>query len=153
MPALDKPANPLDALVPPRGAQRVASERGWIAYWEMGPQICLTKAHGYMTRDMGRLIIDRAGPLYERAVGQVHGFHNWLEMENYESACRVDLTNWALHHRSQSILHVGLRSRIVAMGVAVANVALGSVIKIYQTEEALAAALAETLAAQPVRAD
>src|SRR3954470_5201180 len=53
MPALDKPANPLDALVPPRGAQRVASERGWIAYWEMGPQICLTKAHGYMTRDMG----------------------------------------------------------------------------------------------------
>jgi hypothetical protein len=130
-----------ELLVPPRDAARIESERGSIAYWELSPQIYLTEVRGYMTRDMARLIIERAEPLYAR-VARLHGFHNWLDMDNYESSCRVELTSWVLRHRSKTALHIGLRSRMVAMGVTVANLALGSLIQVHNDEQSLAAALA-----------
>lgn len=133
------------ALLPPRDAKCIETERGSIAYWELSPRVYLTEVRGYMTRDMARLIIEGAEPMYAR-VSRVHGFHNWLAMENYESACRVELTSWVLGHRNQTALHIGLRSRMVAMGVTVANLALGSLIRVHDDEASLAAALAETLA-------
>ena len=63
-------------------------------------------------------------------------------MENYESSCRVELTAWVLGHRDRTSLHIGLRSRLVAMGVSVANLALGSLIQVHNDMRSLAAALA-----------
>lgn len=100
----------------------------------------MTEVRGMMTRDMAQLIIERAEPLYARG-GRIHGFHNWLAMDNYESVCRVDLTAWVLGHRQQSTLHIGLRSRMVAMGVAVANLALGSLIQVYNEPKQIETAL------------
>lgn len=96
-----------------------------------------------MTQEMSSLIIERAEPLYAPD-SKLHGFHNWLDMTNYDSVCRVELTAWVLRHRSQSTLHIGVRSRMVAMGVSVANLALGSLIHVYSTEDALEAALQST---------
>lgn len=104
----------------------------------------MTEVRGFMTRDMAQLIIDCAEPLYARP-GRVHGFHNWLAMDNYESVCRVELTAWVLSHREQSTLHIGLRSRMVAMGVAVANLALGSLIQVHNEPKQLEAALISVL--------
>jgi hypothetical protein len=131
-------------LVAPPSALRVATPRGSLAYWELTPRVYLTEVRGFMTRDMARLIIDRAGLMFARQP-RVHGFHNWLQMNNYESACRVDLTAWVLRHRAQSVLHIGVASRMVAMGVAVANLALGDLIHVHADAESLDAALGATL--------
>jgi hypothetical protein len=97
-----------------------------------------------MTQEMAHLLIDQAEPLYSRP-GRIHGFHNWLGMDNYESVCRVELTGWVLSHREQSALHIGLRSRMVAMGVAVANLALGSLIQVYNEPKGFETALRAVL--------
>ncbi|HKP63936.1 MAG TPA: hypothetical protein VJV78_44685 [Polyangiales bacterium] len=117
------------------------SARGSIAFWEVSPGVYATEVGGYMTRDMAQLIIERAEPLYALR-GRVYGFHNWFEMENYESSCRVELTAWVLGHRDRTELHIGLRSRLVAMGVSVANLALGSLIQVHSDMRSLASALA-----------
>lgn len=131
-------------LVPPQDAQRIETERGSIAYWELAPRVYMTEVRGFMTREMAQLIIEQAEPLYSRA-GRVYGFHNWLAMDNYESVCRVELTSWVMGHREQSSLHIGLRSRMVAMGVAVANLALGSLIQVHNEPKQLEAALISVL--------
>jgi hypothetical protein len=141
---VDRATATASVLEPPHDAQRIQIECGSIAYWELAPRLYMTEVRGLMTQKMAHLIIDHAEPLYARP-GRIHGFHNWLAMDNYESMCRVELTSWVLSHREYSTLHIGLRSRMVAMGVAVANLALGSLIQVYNEPEALEAVLLSTL--------
>lgn len=124
---------------PPRDAVRIHSARGSFAFWQLRPNVYLTEVSGYMTPDMSRTIIECAEPLY--AQGKLYGFHNWLDMSNYDSACRVELTAWVLRHRRASVLHIALLSRMVAMGVTVANLALGNLIHIHNDSAGLEASL------------
>jgi hypothetical protein len=129
-----------DLLAPPGDAVHLDTGRGAIFYWELAPRVYVTEVRGLMTQPMSQLIMKQAEPLY--AIGsKVHGFHNWFAMDNYDSVCRVELTSWVLRHRAQTGLHIGLRSRMVAMGVAVANLALGSLIQVHNEPRALEEAL------------
>ena len=67
-------------------------------------------------------------------------------MANYDSACRLDLTAWILRRRKHSVVHIATASRLVSMGVTVANLAVGGLFHVHLTEAALELALAETLA-------
>lgn len=99
-----------------------------------------------MTQEMSQLLIDQATQLYRAGAGRiVYGIHDWVAMTNYDSACRVDMTNWILRNRAQSVLHVATTSRMVAMGVMVAKVALGDVLNVHGTTEALEGVLADVL--------
>lgn len=131
-------------LVAPADALRITSPRGEFAYWQLSPSVIATEVRGFMTHDMARAIIESASPLFE-SQARVHGFHNWLHMVNYESACRVDLTAWVLKNRTKAFMHIGFTSRMVAMGVAVANMALGNILSVYADEKALTEALRKTL--------
>lgn len=135
-------------LTPPRDAVRVDTGRGAILYWELAPRVYMTEVRGFMTQPMSQLIMKQAEPLYAIG-GKVHGIHNWFGMENYDSVCRVELTSWVLSHRAQTGLHIGLRSRMVAMGVAVANLALGSLIQVHNEPRALEEALSSLLRRGP----
>jgi hypothetical protein len=57
-------------------------------------------------------------------------FVDFWEMPTYDSGFRVEWTEWALKHRS-SDWHVSQRSRLVHMGLTVANLALGGILNIY----------------------
>jgi hypothetical protein len=92
---------------------------------------------------MAQLITDLGNPMYE--LGVVWGFHDWLDMTGYDSASRIDLTSWVLKNRAKSRLCIGLRSKLVAMGVSVANLALGNMIETFSSSAQLEAALAEAL--------
>ena len=131
-------------LTPPRDAVQLKTERGSILYWELGRGLYMTEVHGFMTHPMSQLLIRQADPLYAYG-GKVLGFHNWFDMENYESVCRVELTSWVLRHRAHSSLHIGLRSRMVAMGVSVANLALGSLILVHNEPRMLEEAVSDAL--------
>ena len=57
---------------------------------------------------------------------------DFWDMPSYDSQLRVSMTEWALEHRSRlEPTHMLARSPIVRMGVAVANLALGGLIKAY----------------------
>jgi hypothetical protein len=122
-------------------------ERGRICVWRLSDRIYASHVEGHLDREMAQLIIDLATPMYD--AGVVSGFHDWLDMSGYASASRVDLTSWVLKNRAKSRLFIGMRSKLVAMGVSVANLALGNMIETFSNMAQLEAALAQALRANP----
>jgi hypothetical protein len=56
-------------------------------------------------------------------------FYDLWELESYESELRKQMTSWVMERRSLvAEMHVLLRSKLVSMGVSVANLALGGII-------------------------
>ena len=123
--------------------QSLEGKKGRIWVWSIAPSVYASEVKGHLDVAMAHLIIDAAEPLYQR--GFVHGFHDWFGMTGYDSQSRIDLTNWVLGHRAQSRLFIGVRSKLVAMGVSVANLALGNLIETHSSSASLEAALARLL--------
>lgn len=119
--------------------RELRSEEGSIVFWKITSTVYATAVEGYLSRDMARLIIREAGPMYR--AGAVAGFHDWFQMTGYDSGSRIDLTNWVMGHRTESRLFIGTRSKLVAMGVSVANLALGNMIESHSSPATLEAAL------------
>jgi hypothetical protein len=69
---------------------------------------------------------------------------DFWDMQTYDSQVRVGWTGWCTKHRADlDGLHILLRSKLVAMGVTVANLALGGLITVH-TERTKFDALAKT---------
>lgn len=119
----------------PREARTLIADGGQIAVWPIAQGLYGSAVTGRLTLPMAELIIEVGEPHYTG--GMVHGFHDWLEMTSYESRCRVELTNWVMSHRAQSRLSIAVRSKLVAMGVSVANLVLGNLIKIRESASEL----------------
>jgi hypothetical protein len=57
----------------------------------------------------------------------IYIFNDWWEMKSYDTKARMELTAWAQRIRPRLLgVHLLVRSKLVAMGVSVANIALGS---------------------------
>ncbi len=76
-------------------------------------------------------------------------FHDWSAMETYDTPARLRLTAWMADHRDRfEAIHILSGSRLVAMGIAVANLALDRFLNAYGQDQrqrydaALSAALA-----------
>jgi len=77
--------------------------------------------------------------------GAVLMLYDMWSMPTYDSQLRVELTDWCRKHlKSIPALHVAQRSKLVAMGVAVANVALGGLITTHSSRASFDAALRAT---------
>ena len=89
------------------------------------PGVFAGRIEGHYTEAMLRPYL--AG--MERALAQaeiLQGFHDWELMTGYETICRKEMTAWVQRHRARVVRqHILVRSRIVAMGVATANLVLG----------------------------
>lgn len=83
--------------------------------------------------------------------GALHVFGDAERMERYDSRLRVRLTELFRDNRKQlASLHVVSRSNLVAMGVAVANLALGNVITVHPSRAHFKISLDNTLSAHNV---
>lgn len=52
--------------------------------------------------------------------------HDWSKLQSYTSSARTRLTEWMMQHRHGfAAVHILVSSNLVAMGVNVANLALG----------------------------
>jgi hypothetical protein len=98
---------------------------------------------GFIERDMTRVL---------EAEGGAHVFADWAKMTGYDSAARIQLTRWMKKIRPlMTGFSVLVRSRFVAMGVSVANLALGGNLQSFTSEQAFRRALDDaTRAARPV---
>lgn len=59
-------------------------------------------------------------------------FNDWWELTGYDSDARLKLTDWIFWIRGKIIgSHILVRSKIVSMGVSIANLALGGMLTVY----------------------
>jgi hypothetical protein len=57
---------------------------------------------------------------------------DFWDMPTYDSGMRWRMTPWGVKHRNDADFHVLTRSKAVLIGLAVANVAMSGVMKIYE---------------------
>ena len=108
--------------------QRWTTRAGSIEMWYPAPRVVADRVVGRMDLELARHFASRLA--IKMAQGPLHVFSNWELMEGYDSDVRVELTSWALQHRRDfASIHVLVRSRLVAMGISVANVALGGLMR------------------------
>ncbi len=96
----------------------------------------LIKLGGTLTGAITPFVRKHVDPLIAQG-RRPHVFLDALAVEGYESAARETMVAWVKQHRDKlASLHVLFRSKLVAMGVAVANVALGGMVTGHSDERA-----------------
>lgn len=74
--------------------------------------------------------------------GRIALFDDLEDLRGYDSGVRLRLTDWGKKHRAQIVaFHILTRSRLVAMGVTVANLALGGHIRAHTNRASFDVAL------------
>jgi hypothetical protein len=103
---------------------------GALEMWYPAPGVVADRIVGHLDLELARRFTERL--TVKMAGGRIHVFSDWERMEGYDSAVRMELTAWALRRRSGFAgIHALVRSRLVAMGLSVANVALGNFMQAY----------------------
>jgi hypothetical protein len=99
-----------------------------INWTSSGGLLVVVAVHG--DRVLAPLMTQRADTIVAR--GRVRIFFDFWDMPTYDSEMRIQWTNWLAKHRARlDEIHIVARSKLVAMGVSVANLALGGIIKSY----------------------
>jgi hypothetical protein len=76
-----------------------------------------------ITQPVDKLILAGMKPLI---------FNDWWEMTGYDTDARLKLTDWIFWIRGKIVgSHILVRSKIVSMGVSIANLALGGMLTVY----------------------
>jgi hypothetical protein len=107
--------------------------------WEMGPSsmtlrwrgrgVLEVSIRGHGKEEFGPLAIRRKQAVLADA-GKIAIFYDFGSMPGYDSGLRVVWTQWfQAHLRSIAGIHIVVKSKIVAMGVSVVNLAVGGIIQ------------------------
>jgi hypothetical protein len=90
-----------------------------------------TRVSGHADLDCALHLMRAFDRIAAITLGALDAFHDWEAVTGYESIVRQELARWSEVHEKAGEVHVLVRSRLVAMGVSVANVALGGMIQVY----------------------
>jgi len=81
----------------------------------------------------------------------VHVFHDWADMSRYDTEARVKLTEYANRRiRCFASTNILVRSRLLAMGITVANIILRNHIQVYGHRERFDKELRRAMALPPL---
>lgn len=81
----------------------------------------------------------------EQAEGGI-GMHDWYKMTGYDSGVRQYVVKWSVSViKRWAEIHVGLKSKVVRMGVTLANVALGGKVTIHDDRQEFASFTRRTI--------
>jgi hypothetical protein len=120
---------------------RVEQPRGSAVFYEPAPGVLLLRVQGHIPMEAAAAAIQLRDKSL-RARANIHLFDDAWEATSYDSAARLALTEWAKQNASRiGSHHLLLRSKILAMGVSVANLALRQQIAVHTAPEAFAKAL------------
>jgi len=98
-----------------------------VAIWSPVPTLLVVRLVGHGESQFARPILEAFDKL-ERG-SPAHLFFDAEELDDYESSLRVELTAALFPERERlASLHVLVRSKLVAMGVSVANLTLGGIV-------------------------
>lgn len=118
--------------------QRVIEhDRGKMTIASLAPSVAHIVVEGCLDDVLADAIIFEAARVSRHGDGVI--LHDWSQLEHYTSTARQKLTDWTLENRRAiASVHILVRSTIVAMGVNVANLALGGFLKAGTDAEAFA---------------
>ena len=122
------------------------TQTGALRAWVLTPNVFVTQGEGHMTDEHCSFIVGYGEERIRQHDGKLYVFHDWLEMTGYDSRTRMRLTAWSVAHRqAYQEVHLAVRSRIIAMGVQVANVAVGGIMRAHTGIAALEVELARAM--------
>ena len=125
------------------GGFRMSSGANIITVTRPRPHIELLRATGHANAEVADAILAHRDMILAEC-GRIAIFDDLEQAAGYESKVRTRLTSWTSQHRPQiANFHILTGSRLIAMGVAVANVALGGSIKVHLKRPDFEAALRE----------
>lgn len=99
----------------------------------------LLRITGHLDQPMGTFILDAVNR-FAAANKRINIFCDWAETTGYASDVRSAFTQWVASNRSKVTFHLLVGSKIVAMGVSVANLALGGILVVYTNRASFDAA-------------
>lgn len=124
----------------PLAPVRWASERAELKTWFPASSVVVVEFSGHLTASAVKRLIASVAPALACA-GLIDAFNNWQDMTGYDSEARLALSEWVIETRRFSSVNILVRSKLVAMGVAVANLAVGGTIASYTSRSSWQAAL------------
>ncbi|MBK7862725.1 MAG: hypothetical protein IPJ65_29770 [Archangiaceae bacterium] len=130
--------------VPARpGSHRLRSREGYVDVWKAGPQVAYLGFFG--TAEL--MVTD---PLFKELEAYLRQdrslvlFTDLSSVTDYETAFRERFTSWFRDHKSSiSAVHALVGSGLVYMGIGVANIVLGGLIRPYRQRDAFEKVLTE----------
>lgn len=115
--------------------RRVESGNGRVTIAHLGARTSHFVVDGFLDDALAAVVAEEGSRIV--AAGQAVALHDWWTMSGYASSARGLLTDWMLKHRhSFEAAHILVNSGLVAMGVTVANVALGGFLRASRDREA-----------------
>jgi hypothetical protein len=122
--------------------------QGEVEIFRFGSVAAYLRMKGLAEQPAAPLIKRTLETLFAASIS-LHTFWDLRDLTNYHSDVRVYSTSAALAHKKKlASLHTLSTSKIVAMGVSVANLALGGIIINHKSAESFERALRDVLRAQ-----
>ena len=113
--------------------QEYATSRGVARFWTLAPNVYVTSVSGHMEEAHAEAFERYGAERLRQSPGKLCVFHDWIGMTGYDSVCRQRMTAWSVPRLSHyAEVHLAVRSKIVAMGVQVANIALRGIMRAHQ---------------------
>jgi hypothetical protein len=117
------------------------TKRGAALFQEPAPGIVVYSVAGFADVELHRMVL----PDLEEAItrnGRIEFFADGGGLEGYDTQFRVEWTDWFKANRSNLVdVHVLVRSSIARMGLSVANLATGGMLRPYYSSGEFDAAL------------
>lgn len=127
--------------------ERVAQGEGWrVVVDNPAPGVLTSAVSGYIQMEAASGLMG-AFDAVAAAQGPVDAFHDWSAVVGYDTQTRETYTAWSKAHRAQvKSVNILVGSRLVAMGISVANLMVGGFLKATQDRDAFKRALQGVLA-------
>jgi hypothetical protein len=115
------------------------SPKGRLRMWKGGPHLVLSDVSGHFDIGLGRAFIAYFEPLVA-GDDRYTGLHDWSQLSGYDTETRKLFTRWtALHRKNFHRIVIYTESRLVRMGIATAQLVLGSIVEAVGTRAELEA--------------
>lgn len=140
----------MNLATPARLRKRFATDKGTIEIYFLSPDVVLQRATGHAELAHAQAIAATLQAAID-AGQRIAIFDDFSGLEGYTSEARIELTTWTRAALPKiAAIHILVKSKIVSMGVAVANVALRNV-NSYTDRVAFDAAIMRALDAKGTR--
>jgi hypothetical protein len=125
---------------------RIEGPRGQVYLGPLSPRVCLIEIRGGIDSDQGCRTGDAVAEIVSRSSG-THVFARLVDLTHYHTDLRVRCTEALFENRARvRSVHCVATSKVVKMGIAVASLVLGGLVKSYDDLRAFEAALDGALA-------
>jgi len=138
-------------LRPTSSVEVTRTDRAELEIWMAATDVVVQRVKGQAGVELARAIAAFNTRLIQQGL-RPHIFNDWEELTGYTSEARLELTAWtAKNVGSLQGIHVLLKSKLVAMGISVANLATGGITKSYSDRATFERVLAEAMRPRGLR--